>query len=78
MLLLLEANSDLRGASLVLPLGVQKHLLYRASENATDLESDRQTGVVLARFKCVDRAASDSDLRRKLRLRPLATDVPML
>src|SRR5271156_1209047 len=70
MLLLLEANSDSWGTSLVLPLGIQKHLFHRLSENAGDLESERQTGVVFARFKCVDRAASDSDLRRKLCLRP--------
>ena len=47
MLFLLEANSDLRGTSLVLPLGIQKHLFYRLSENAGDLESERQTGIVL-------------------------------
>jgi len=70
MLLLLEANSDLRGTSLILPLGIQKHLFHRLSENASDLESQRQTGIVLAGFKGDDRAASYSDLRGKFCLRP--------
>ena len=70
VLLLRETDPDLWGTLLVLFLGIQKHLFYVLSKNACDLESQRQTRVVLAGFNGVDCAASDSYMGCKLGLRP--------
>ena len=70
VLLLRELDSDLWGPRLILLLGIQKHLFYVLSKNACDLESQRQTRVVLAGFNSVDRSASDSHMGCKLGLRP--------
>src|SRR5208283_4154260 len=70
VLLFGELDSDRWGPRLILLLGIQKHLFYVLSKNACDLESQRQTRVVLAGFNGVDRSASDSYMGCKLGLRP--------
>src|SRR5229473_7673328 len=70
VLLLRGLDSDLWGRCLILLLGIQKHLFYVFSKNACDLESQRQTRVVLAGFNGVDRSARDSYMGCKLGLRP--------
>src|SRR5580704_1972246 len=70
MLLLLGGELRLAGNEPGLAPRDTKTPVPPSSENASDLDSERQTRIVLAGFKCDDRAASYSDLRGKLCLRP--------
>ena len=44
----------------------------RALEQTSDLERERERGIVLADLERVDRLAADAEPFRELRLRPLA------
>src|SRR5947208_16603915 len=50
---------------------VQEHLFYVLAKDAGDLESERKTRIVAARFNGVDAGTRHSDVRREFCLRPL-------